>query len=484
MIRKALIASLSLCVLLSVAAAQEATSQPATGDDLQSLKEKIKDQDKRIEQLEAATGKNEEAFRQIQREEILKILKDMKVEADKHSDLRVFWRDGIRAETADGDTKLHMGIREQVDWTWFREDGFNDHKPNGVTEKSSTVKDGAELRRSYFTMDGQIYKNIDFCFQYDFVGLTTPSGSTTQFGTPKPIDDFIRLKNIPVVGDIEAGHFNEPFEMEQLTSDANQVFMERSLANALAPARNLGFQAHNAFLPDSTKTNRMTYATGMFRDTDDYGFQQADGGYNWTSRVTGLPLYEDKGQELIHLGLAYSYRNPQSQGQFRARPEDAMAPYLIDTGKFNVDKVNLFGGEVAGVYKAFHAEGELTSAATQGFEQGNENYCFNGFYAEAGYFITGESKPYNPTYGIWDRVKPNKNFRENGGLGAWEVAARYSYLNLEDKNINGGRMEDVTVGLNWYLNPNVKVMWDYVHSGEDNWSTSSDAFLMRFQIDF
>jgi len=473
--------ALALPLLCSVAAmAQTAapapTSQAADADDLESLKRKIKEQERRLSQLEALKG--EDTVRQIQREEILKILKEMKVEADKHADLRVYWKDGIRMDTADGDFKLHLGTRIQVDSFYSSENGFKENKPL----KNTDIQDGVEFRRVYLVLDGQIYKDVEFKFEYDFAGQTSSNA--------KPQDVYVKFTHIPVLGAITAGHFKEPFSLEQLTSDANTTFMERSLMDALVPGRNMGIMANDAVLKDANKAERVTWAAGIFKDTNDWGFNQTDGGYAGTWRMTALPWYENKGEHLIHVGAAYSYRETTSNLQYRSRPEAHMAPYLVDTGSFLPDNASLFNGELATVVGPWHAEGEFTSVVADP-HHGNSG-CLNGWYAQTGYFLTGESRPYKTSTGTWDRVKPKKNFREDGGWGAWEIAARYSYLDLTNEDLGfegiennkGGRMQNVTAGLNWYLNPNTRIMWNYVRSGQGTWDTSTDMFLMRFQIDF
>jgi len=80
-----------------------------------------------------------------------------------------------------------------------------------------------------------------------------------------------------------------------------------------------------------------------------------------------------------------------------------------------------------------------------------------------------------------------------GTWGAWELATRFSYLDLTDAGIRGGEMWDVTAGINWYAAPNVRVMLNYVHShvknrqlvaGGSDISGSGDILQSRFQLDF
>jgi phosphate-selective porin OprO/OprP len=107
---------------------------------------------------------------------------------------------------------------------------------------------------------------------------------------------------------------------------------------------------------------------------------------------------------------------------------------------------------------------------------------FSGYYAYASYFLTGEHRAYKNSSGTFDRVKPKTNFGK-GGTGAWEVALRYSGLDLNDAPIQGGELEDITFGLNWYLNPNVRAMFNYVLADLDTVG-NADIVQLRFQIDF
>ncbi len=104
----------------------------------------------------------------------------------------------------------------------------------------------------------------------------------------------------------------------------------------------------------------------------------------------------------------------------------------------------------------------------------------------ASYFLTGEHRKYKESSGAFSRVKPKSNFLDGkGGLGAWEVAARYSEIDLNDPDagILGGEVRDFTVGVNWHLNPNARVMLNYVMS-ELHHVGDADIVAMRFQVDF
>jgi phosphate-selective porin OprO/OprP len=266
--------------------------------------------------------------------------------------------------------------------------------------------------------------------------------------------------------------------------------MERALPNVLVPAYNGGAMIYNTALQE-----RVTWAAGVFRDTnaDDRAQGQADGQYAFTTRITGLPWYEDGGKRLFHLGTSFSVRHTDGNVQYRARPEDNLAPFFLDTGNYFTRDICLYGTEGALVLGPFHAESEYIAANMAADNNvaraGNQpDPDYHGYYIQAGYFLTGEVRPYKMSTGTFDRVKPLKPYTQ-GGPGAWEVAGRFSYLTLDDDRIAGGKLWDYTFGINWYLHSNVRLMWNYIRALADTGQgrgadIDSDIFMMRAQVDF
>ncbi|MCW5954530.1 MAG: hypothetical protein KIT69_19935, partial [Propionibacteriaceae bacterium] len=114
------------------------------------------------------------------------------------------------------------------------------------------------------------------------------------------------------------------------------------------------------------------------------------------------------------------------------------------------------------------------------------NPLLQGGYVEASYFITGESRTsfYRLDKGHFDRVIPFQNFSIDGThWGAWQVAARYSRLDLNSHAINGGVLDDLTGGVNWYLNPVTRVTVNYVWAHLEGVG-DSNVVQGRFQLAF
>ncbi len=293
------------------------------------------------------------------------------------------------------------------------------------------------------------------------------------------------ITKIPGVGNFQIGHFKEPVGMELLTSSKYITMMERGLTNPLTPERNTG-----AMLFNSQFSNRMVWALGYFLPSDDFGTYVGDK-YHITARLAGTPMYND-GKEngiykVIHLGVSYTNQyQANSKYVLKSRPES----HLIETiaiAEIDMAKaVNQIGGELALVFGPVSLQSEYINTNAQtapGSDLQNSNYHFSAFYGTISWFITGEHKNYKNSEGVFDRVKPKKNFGSEKGPGAWEIALRYSDLDLEDTDIHGGELANITAGLNWYLNPATRFMFNYVIANLKGVGNTS-IFQMRFQIDF
>ena len=375
--------------------------------------------------------------------------------------LRPFWKDGLRFENNSQSVSLKIGGRIQIDYAAFEEDG-RIRKRFG-----EDFADGTEFRRARIYIEGEIHDNIEFKAQYDF------ANGETDFK-----DVYLGLVNVSNWGSLRAGQFKEPFSLEELTSSNYITFMERALPNAFAPGRNVGIMWHRPFADE-----RVTGALGIFRKVDTSGRGQSDQQFAVTARVTALPWYEEGGKKLLHVGLGYTRQEYKSEVRFSARPESHLAPRLADTGAFSADSGDIIGAELAYVNGPFSLQGEFMQAFIDGSDIPIRNSQFWGGYVMASYFLTGETRPYKKSAGAFDRVKPLHNWREDDGWGAWELAARYSHLELNDGVIRGGRLEDFTLGLNWYLNPNVRLMWNYVLANPSKGGIVN-IFETRLQIAF
>ncbi len=392
----------------------------------------------------------------------------------KKNFLAAYWKDGLRLDSADGQFKLKIGGRIQNDWAVYSTD-------EELRRQFGRIGDGSEFRRARFFMEGSVYGNIKYKFQYDFA-------SSDPFK-----DAYIQIKKVPMAGNFTVGHFKEPFSLEELTSSKYITFMERSLPNVFSSGRNLGVRLNRSFMD-----KRATAAFGFFRQgnpADTSSTFGNSGTYNATTRLTMLPWYVEKGRQLVHLGLSYrhAFHDENERIRFRQRPEAHLGPRLVETPRFHVEDVDYFAPEVALVYGPASLQFEWMSALAD--RPTGEDLHYNGYYIFGSFFLTGEHRPYKTSSGAFNRVKPKNNFDWKGGYGALELAARYSMLDLNDKDMNGGELSNFTFGVNWYLNPNMRFMLNYVRAMLDeddcyykgdmgDHCGDADIVQARFQVDF
>jgi len=379
--------------------------------------------------------------------------------SDEEVGFTVEWKEGFRVESADGQFKLKFGGRLQNDWMWGSGD---DELEDAVGE----IVSGNEFRRARLFFSGTVFSNVEFKVQYDFTG-----------GDVDFKDVYLGITNLPF-GTLRIGHFKEPFSLEELTSSKYLTFLERSLPNIFSPSRNTGF----AILGHSGN-ERLTWGAGVFTDADDYGEAKSHGDtYNFSARVTFLPWLE--GSDLLHVGFGYHYQGIQEGGgiRYRQRPEVHLTHRFLDTRSFAANSANIFGVEGALVYGLLSLQGEVMTALVDAPDYGDPN--LNGYYVYGSFFLTpGDHRRYKKSTGAFDRVRPSRPFMPGGGTGAWEVAVRYSHLELSDGLIEGGILNSVSVALNWYLNSVTRFMFNYVYADREDVG-SANFFQSRFQIDF
>ncbi len=376
------------------------------------------------------------------------------------------WDNGFKLENKDKSLKFKFGGRIMLDHAFMSQDTDLDTQFGELETTNAT-----EIRRARLFFSGTAFNNVTFKLDMGFEG-----------GEVAFKDVFLGLKKIPIIGNVRVGHVKEPFRFEMLTSSKYITFMERSLISDYVPTRNNGILLFNEFAK-----NRIGVQTSLFRNADDKtgDDERANNGYVFTSRITGLPINNKDKKQVLHLGLGFSHRvKDNKEYRIASKPEVNLSGVkYIDTGLIeNVDNVNLTNFELIFIQGPFIAQTEYLTAKVNTV---NIDYNFASYYAQISYFLTGEHKQIRNSYSGFGRLTPNNNFgsKENKGIGAWEVALRYSNGNYNNKDIFGGEQNNITLGINWYLNPITKIAFnnvfvDVVDGGKAN------IFQMRFQIDF
>lgn len=371
--------------------------------------------------------------------------------------LKATWRPGLTFANEDKSVQLRLGFRLQNDWAFFG------NADAALEEKVGPLDDTVDFRRIWLELDGTLYERTIFAANVDF------SGGRTSLRNM-----FVGVKDVPWIGTVRVGHQQEPFGLEEMTANVNLTFLERTMV-VFNPSYNTGVRVLRT-LADK----RMTLSYGVFRDTDDTGRVVSDDGYNLTARLTGLPYASDDNRQLVHLGIAASRQSsPTGKVNYRGRPVNRWAPFFVTATNIPADEAALAGLELAVVNGplSFQAEWVMASPDTEGNDPE-----YSGYYAQVSYFLTGETRPYDRAAGAFGRLMPKRNYGRDG-WGAWEIALRFSGVDLTDETYDGGELNNVTAALNWYLNPNVRMMLNYIRSELEDVG-EADAVVARFQLSF
>lgn len=276
------------------------------------------------------------------------------------------------------------------------------------------------------------------------------------------------------------GQFKEPFSLEELTSSNDTTFMERALPNTFAPARKFGGSIHvsnNLF-----SQSYYTFDIGIFGE--EQGFESSSNateGVAITSRLT-IAQVNDK-DDVILLGVSGSHRKTDGNDKLRIRerPETRITDTrLVDTRTMEeVRFSNKLGLEAASVFGPLSVQAEYLYTKVHRYKH-YPSLAFNGGYVFLSWLVTGESRPYLISDANFGRIKPKNRY------GAIELALRYSSIDLDDKDITGGKEHNYTFGLNWYIRPCVRVMLNLtkVYSEKEQVKDRPSFVGIRGQFDF
>ena len=382
------------------------------------------------------------------------------------SDIKISTKGGLKAQSNDGAFKFQVGGRIMADATFGSSD---DASINDMNE-------GTEFRRARIFFKGQLNNDWGYKWQVDFAD----SDVSTK-------DMFIKYKP----KGLTIGQFKQPFSLEELTSSKYITFMERGLPNVFATGRRIGVGYDSDW-------DGGTFAASVYGQEAGNGDENQEG-FGAGVRLTLAPIHE--AGNVLHLGLAAAQESPNDgdndQVRVRVRPEVHNAPRLVDTNSIanivGVDDITKIGLEGAWVAGPFSLQAEWMQM-DMSREDGLPDVDFDGWYASASWFLTGESRPYKK--GVFGRVKP-KSPLGKGGFGAWEAAVRFAEVDLSDwddlaagtgvTGAHAGELETTTLGLNWYATDNVRFMLNYVMAEASygaGVSDEPDVLQFRGQIDW
>ena len=198
---------------------------------------------------------------------------------------------------------------------------------------------------------------------------------------------------------------------------------------------------------------------GAFTDWISEGQTFSSYEHQFVARFGWVPLVSDSIGTLLHIGFNFRTGQPNEDSlRLRSKPESFTAPYFVDTGTFPATSVHHEGVEV------YYRPGRLLFGAEYSFQHVNSpetgNPSFHGGEFVFAWLTTGETRSYNTLGNYFRAVSPKKTVVE-GGPGAWEAVLKFSYADLTDGTLEGGRFWRLTPMLNWHLTDNVRLEMGY-----------------------
>lgn len=383
--------------------------------------------------------------------------------------------------------------------------GFFEHQDPTNDNFGTDPEDRLFFRRIRLKFDGELFQTMLYRMQIDF--------NTPESGEMK--DMYIGFKDVPYLGTLLIGNQKRPLGLDHLNSSRFNIFIERPLVVEAfnEDARRVGIASYN-----HTEEQDFVWAFGLYtlenvvRDGKIIG-DSAQASFN--ARLVNSPWYDETsgGRGYFHWAVSGMVAKPDgdnyagdtnaNEGRFRTRAELRSDRRWIDTGRIaGADWYEIFGLESILNIGAFQAVAEYQSTWMQRDNTTlgtGPDLNFHGGYVYLAYMLTGEHVPYKRRTGTIDRVKPFENFFvvnkcdgcRGRGLGAWQIALRYSHLDLTDNDVSGGVENNLTAGLVWYLNPYSSMQFNAIYGDIRDRApiggfSSGDftALGTRFRVDF
>jgi len=333
--------------------------------------------------------------------------------------------------------------RLQIDANFYDEQ-------NGLDDKN----DGISIKRARLGIKGEIKDGFKYKFESDFAkNKVSIKDAHISYGN---------FNNI----NLKIGQFKPAFSLEQLISSKNITFLNRSVAiDDIAPDRKVGAQLSHYF--DNGQISLGTFGRSV-KATADTANNDSDSSHALNTRITYALLNDN--ESLLHVGYALQ----------SATQDDTLSNTSTSISQ---------GYEIIARYKSFQLQSEYIIRDVNNYNNNANNIELNSHYIQASAFLTGEQRKYKSKSGVINNVKVS-NPVGDGSMGAWEIATRYSNVNNDDKAIiTNGETTDITYGVNWYLNDNIRIMANYKSSKTINANSTNDnvkynTYSLRTQIFF
>lgn len=376
--------------------------------------------------------------------------------------------------TADGQFSIALRSLVQYDSAYYS----LSHAPSRVDFSS-----GNNFRRARFGADGTLFRDWSYEFVYDFGASGTESGGRIYSA-------FIQFDGLGAVH-VKVGAFPPPESFEDSTSSSDLLFLERAQPADVARsiAGSPGRDSATAFAYDDNDFGAFSYTGGIVGAAGVFDEQQA-----LVGRLARRLAHAGDSNLAVDADSTYVLSLAPTAGagspnpfSLSERPElsvDSNSTRLVNTNTIDAKHVLEWGIETAGNWHQLYAQGGYFGFDVTRRASVLQDPSFDGWYAQSSWILTGEAKVYRSDRGAYAAPKPAHPYTlDRPGIGAWELAARYSALNLNSGGgiaglstppggIRGGEQKIWTVGVNWYPNTAIRFQLDFQHADVSRLSTA------------
>ncbi len=353
----------------------------------------------------------------------------------------------------------------------------------GSGGKGNDFKSGANLRDAALDFQGGLGPDFSYTLGLNFDAANSKVS----------IDDaYVSYLGINKNTVLSFGNVNPGFSIESASSSKWLLFLERSLpVTAFGATPGFGVSVNN-YTDNYALIGAFTQPRAGDNPTDIKG-ETISRNDRWDVSLRGSYAFHLKDAKIFQVGMSgYIHDDGNAAARFKTGPE-AKARNLtetLDTGKIYTRNHRALGVEAAHQDGPFYAKAEYIKAFMNRTRVNNQTpprLRFGGYHVQCAYVLTGESRKFNPSNGTFTQVVPSSS------RGAWEIAGRYSFINLNNEDINGGTAHNTTFGVNYYVNRNIKVAGEYIYSsqypGRKSKASSMDhrrlgALGLRLQVVF
>ena len=376
-------------------------------------------------------------------------------------------QDGFVLESGSGDFRLQIGLLMQTDGRF-------------VIDDDDQVVDTFAFRRLRPYLRGRFSRRFEFYFNPDFAG-----------GVLVVQDAYVDTVFAPAFR-LRAGKGKTPFGLERLHSASNLLFFNRALPTAVVPNRDLGLQV----LGD-IRGGAVSYLAGIMNGVPDGGSSDLDttDSKDVSGRLVVRPLTARAAHPLRGLGVAISGSIGRQAGAAALpifRTQSAEQTYFTYSGAVADGVRRRYSPQAFYYFKSFGGFAEYVHTETP-IREGlvREEISHDAWQVAASWVLTGETAT-DAAAGL----RPRASFDFGNGLGAFQVAARYHTLAVDEQAITLGfaapgssRKADAwTLGLNWYLTGNFRYTFNFERTVFDDDPegprAAENAFVFRTQVAF